>query len=154
MLLPYVIFSFRVFLAFLALDRVKNSKSVSYNKFLHSDFIPCVQSQPAIRRCPPRQASSGLVRPDVCGVLSGNFAGPPHAQAEVGPPRAGLVGVLPSTGAPGQMVNTIILVLLLCVVLSHSCDLLLTFDAFCHVFRVDCLLVICKEREEAAGSCL
>ena len=96
--------AFCVFLAFLALDRMKNSKSVSYNKFLHSDFIPCVQSQPAIRRCPPKQASSGLVRPDVCGVLSGNFAGPPHAQAEVSPPRAEPAGVPPPTGAPGQWV--------------------------------------------------
>ena len=64
--------------------------------------------------------------------------------------HTGLVGVPPPTGAPGQMVSTIMIVLLLCVVLSHSCDLPLTIDDFCHIFG--CLLVICKEREEAAGS--
>ena len=46
------------------------------------------------------------------------------------------------------------LVLLLCVVLSHSCDLLLTFNSFCLIFLVGCLLTICKEKEEAAGSFL
>ena len=42
------------------------------------------------------------------------IAGPPHAQAEVSPPRAWPVGVPPPTGTPGQwLYNTIILVLLL-----------------------------------------
>ena len=37
------------------------------------------------------------------------IAGPPHAQAEVSPPRAEPAGVPPPTGAPGQwLYNTII----------------------------------------------
>ena len=67
--------SYWVFLAFLALDRerIEICKSVSYNdKFKHNLLHASSLNQ---RSDDNPKASSGLVRPDVCGVLCGKLPG-------------------------------------------------------------------------------
>ena len=99
----------------------------------------------------------GLISPDVCGVLCGNFARPPHAQAEVSPPRAQCSSecLLP----PGHPVNVIYYNYNDTCLAPVRCPLSFMwssthFQCLLPHFLVGCLLTICKEREEAAGSCL
>ena len=62
-------------------------------------------------------------------------------------------GVPPPTGAPGQwLYNNHLLAPVRCP-LSFMLSSI-HFQCLLPYFRVGCLLVICKEREEAAGSCL